>query len=559
MPETVITFALTALVVLAALVVLFNAYYQKAGRGFALVRTGGGKQRVVLDGGCLSLPFLHATERIPTSGINLSVTCEDARMLMTEDHIPVDLAMQFVVRVEPTAAGIQRAARAVGAANLNADDLGALFYGRFIDAMQAEISSQTLTDLHRNRAGLAAAVQRRLGDGFEFAGLLLESAALVRFDQAALSALKDDNALHVQGMRRIAEMTAEGRKKRAEIESDAAIAIRSTNLSETRDRVEFERQKQEAEISLGETVSRLKAESEARAAITAEEEARKSDEARLQRERSLRESEIERDLALRRREIDSLQKAEEAQIAGRIALSAKRAEECQSEAALETSRGEVVRAQEKTQAEKERLAAQRKREQAVLRAQEKKQVDAIAAQSAAANLLEKTESEARALELRAQAAAAELQAQAGGRSAVIAAENTMDEKIIRMKLEEMKIAALPEVAAKISKPLEKIEGIRINHIGGPGFPGAGEGGPPSPFTETMRSILAMSVQLPALKKLGEEIGLDMDANLATRASDALSRAQGTSRVKGAAGPKDAGAGEGAPGIDPNTGAGDDEN
>lgn len=186
MHEIVITFGLTALVVLAALVVLFNAYYQKAGRGFALVRTGGGKQRVVLDGGCLSLPFLHATERIPTNGINLSVACEDARMLMTEDHIPVDLTMQFVVRVEPTAAGIQRAARAVGAANLNADDLGALFYGRFIDAMQAEISSHTLTDLHRNRAGLATAVQRRLDNGFEFAGLLLESAALVRFDQAAL-------------------------------------------------------------------------------------------------------------------------------------------------------------------------------------------------------------------------------------------------------------------------------------------------------------------------------------------------------------------------------------
>ncbi|MDD9857064.1 MAG: SPFH domain-containing protein [Gammaproteobacteria bacterium] len=559
MSEIVMTFGLTALVVLAALVVLFNAYYQKAGRGFALIRTGVGKQRMVLDGGCLSLPFLHAIERIPTGGINLSVACEGERMLMTEDHIPVDLAMQFVVRVEPTAAGIQRAARAVGAANLNADDLGALFYGRFIDAMQAEISSHTLTDLHRNRAGLAAAVQRRLDNGFEFAGLLLESAALVRFDQAALSALKDNNALHVQGMRRIAEMTAEGRKKRAEIESDAAIAIRSTNLSETRDRVEFERQKQEAEINLGETVSRLKAESEARAAITAEEEARKSDEARLQRERSNRESEIERDLALRQREIDSLQKAEEAQIASRIALSAKRAEEYKSEAALETNRGEVVRAQEKTQAEKERLAAQRKREQAVLRAEEKKQVEAIAAQSAAANLLETTEAEARALELRARAAAAELQAQAGGRSAVIAAENTMDEKIIRMKLEEQKIAALPEVAAKISKPLEKIEGIRINHIGGPGFPGAGEGDSPSPFTETMRSILAMSVQLPALKKLGEEIGLDMDANLAARASDALSRAHGGSRVKGAAGPKDAGAGEGAPEINLDTDARDDEN
>ena len=525
-----ITFGLVTLVVLVGLVAVFNAYYQKAGQGFALVRTGTGKQRVVLDGGCLSLPFLHAIERIPTNGITLSVTCEGERMLMTGDHIPVDLTMQFVLRVEPVAEGVRRAARGVGAMNLNADDLTTLFYGRFVDAMQAEISSHNLTDLHSNRANLATAVQRRLDGCFEFAGVLLESASLLRFDQAELSMLNDSNALHVQGMRRIAEMTSESRKRRAEIEADAEIAIRSTNLTETRDRVEVERQQQEAEINLRETVSRMKSESESRMVAIAEEESRKSDEARLQRERSVRVAEIERDLALRQHEVDSLKEAEAAQIASRIALSEKRVEEYKAEANLETNRSKVIHAQEKSQAEKERLVAQRRLEQAVLRAQEKSDVDAIATHSVAANLIEKSEAEAKAAEVQAKATATESQAHADGRSKIIAAENTMDEKIIRMKLEQEKIAVLPEVAEKISKPLEKIEGIRINHIGGLGFPGAGQGGTPSPLTEAMQSILAMSVQLPALKKLGEEIGLDIDANLATRASDALNRSRSGSRL-----------------------------
>ena len=522
---SVITLILVSLVVLVMLIALFNAYFQKAGQGFALIRTGVGKQLVVIDGGCLSMPFLHATERIPTGGITLSIGCEGEHMLMTVDYVPVDMVMQFVLRVEPNKDCIQRAARAVGAMNLNADDLIALFQGRFIDAMQAEISCHTLTALHQARADLAGAVKQRLDGDFEFAGLLLESAALVRFDQSPVSALNDNNALHVQGMRRVAEMVSESRKKRAETEAGAEISIRATNLLETHDRVEFERQQQEAEINLNETISKLKAESEGRASTITEQEALKSDNARLQRQRNVREAEIERDLALRKREIDSLKEAEAAQIVSRIALSKKRIDEAKADAELETSRGEVIRAQEKIQTEKELLATKRKSEQAIMRAREKGDVDAIVTRAVAVNLLEQANSEAEAAKLQAKAMTVKAHAEADGRSAVIAAENTMDEKIIRMKLERQKIETLPEVAEKISKPLEKIDSIRINHIGGAGFSGAGGDQNPSPFTETMQSILAMSVQLPALKKLGEEIGLDIDSNLATRAADAVNRAK----------------------------------
>ena len=547
---TLIFLVLAALVVF---IILFNAYHQKAGQGFALIRTGVGKRKVILDGGCLVLPFLHTVERVSTNVLTLTIACENERMLIAKDHIPVNLTMQFMLRVEPDEDGIRRVARAVGTMNLNADDLGVLFQGRFIDAMQAEVSAQTLGDLHGNRANLAAAVQQRLGKCFEFAGLLLESASLVRFDQAAPSMLNDNNALHVQGMRHVAAIVSQSRRERAQIEAEAAIAIRATNLAETRDRVEFERNQREAEINLEETVGTMKAESESRIAVVAESEARLRDEARLQRERHVREAEIDRDLALRQREVDSLKEAETAQIAGRIALAKKRMEEYAADAELEINRGAVIRAQEEIQAEKERLMAQRKREQAVLRAQEKGEVDAIAAQNEAANLLTKAQAEAQTVELQSQAAANEAQAQASGRAAIIAAENMMDEKVIQMKLEEQKIAALPEVAEKISKPLEKIDSIRINHIGGSSFPQSGQGHAPSPFTEALQSILAMSVQLPALKKLGEEIGLDMDANLATRTSDAVNRTR-TERIAAKTDKKaknaDDGGGKDAESIDP---------
>ena len=54
--------ALFAIVCLG--VVFLNRYYRKATREVALVRTGLSGQRVVLDGGCLALPFLHKVSEI---------------------------------------------------------------------------------------------------------------------------------------------------------------------------------------------------------------------------------------------------------------------------------------------------------------------------------------------------------------------------------------------------------------------------------------------------------------------------------------------------------------
>ena len=53
------------LLVVAVLIILFlNRYYRKATREVSLVRTGAGGQRVVLDGGCIALPFLHKVSEV---------------------------------------------------------------------------------------------------------------------------------------------------------------------------------------------------------------------------------------------------------------------------------------------------------------------------------------------------------------------------------------------------------------------------------------------------------------------------------------------------------------
>jgi hypothetical protein len=63
--------------------------------------------------------------------------------------------------------------------------------------------------------------------------------------------------------------------------------------------------------------------------------------------------------------------------------------------------------------------------------------------------------------------------------------------------------------AEMVKPAEKIESIRIHNFSGLG--GGGAGGAKAPLNQALDSILEMAVQLPVLKKIGEDLALDLES------------------------------------------------
>jgi uncharacterized membrane protein YqiK len=83
---------------------------------------------------------------------------------------------------------------------------------------------------------------------------------------------------------------------------------------------------------------------------------------------------------------------------------------------------------------------------------------------------------------------------------------------------------LPEIMSHMMRPIEKIDSIRINHVSGFGATngagntaggvsaGDGGGGKP-PVTQVMDSILGMALQLPALKSIGDQIGVDLSGSI----------------------------------------------
>ena len=73
---------------------------------------------------------------------------------------------------------------------------------------------------------------------------------------------------------------------------------------------------------------------------------------------------------------------------------------------------------------------------------------------------------------------------------------------------------LPGIVEQMMKPAEKIESIRINHITGigagsvaKGIGSAGNDG--NAVNQVIDGMLKLALQLPAVKKLGEEVGLNV--------------------------------------------------
>jgi flotillin len=526
------TVLVLALIVLAIVViVVLNRFYAKSTRDTALIRTGAGGRRIVIDGGTLAFPFLHKIDRMNMRSMRLTVERSGNAALITADRLRVDIAVEFHVRVAPTPDGIATAAQAFGSKMFREDEMQALLSGKLVDAVQGEAATRTMDALHEDRTGFVSAVAARLAANLASSGLTVDSVSLVRLDQTPFSTLDDTNAFNAVGMRRLAELISENRKARIDVEADTDIAIRKRQLEQVKQRLSIEREQEDTEIAKRLDVEQRRIEADTEIETARTRSGALAEEARIERERGIKQAEIERDLHLRKREMEAITEVEQHKIDNAILIASRRAEETLQQAKTETARLKIVEAQEAVQTSKDVAAAERARKLALLRAGEEAEVDGTKVKSQVGSILALAKAEGEATEFRGNAERERLLAEAEGKRAQIEAENQQSEALLRSRIEMHKLDRLPEIAAQMMKPVEKIESIRINQIAGLGNNGGGGGGDSSPFSQALESILGMSVQLPMMKKIGEEIGLDFDAQLAGRTADAAGRAAAATRAR----------------------------
>ena len=508
--------AVTIPLAIACLVIIFlSRYFRKATREVALVRTGLGGQRVVLDGGCLALPFLHKVSEINMRTSQLEIERVGADSVITRDRLRVDVGAKFYLRVEPSADGVATAAQALAGKTFRVSDLSETLQGKLVDAMLSVAAGYTMESLQDDRGNYTAAVSEVLGADLAQNGLKIESVSLTTLDQTPFHALDENNAFNALGMRRLAEIIATNKKDRAAIEADAEVSVHQSQLNATKRKLVLSQEEEEAVIVQQREIETARAVSQADVAEQQSAAERRREAARIEREREVRRAEIERDLNLQRQQLESELSTETAKIDNAVALAAKRIEQASAETRAQAARAREAGAEEQVRTARETAAAEREKALALIRASEQAEVDDARVRSEADTLISMAEAQARATLERANAERDELLARAKGASALIEAENAQSRDLIKFKLNQERIKALPGIVERMVKPAEKIESIRINHITGIGS-GAGEGDSGSDgnaVNQVVDGMMKLALQLPAVKKLGEEVGLNVSSGV----------------------------------------------
>ena len=367
--------AIIVLLALACLGVLFlSRYYRKATREGALVRTGLGGQRVVLDGGCLALPFLHKVSEVDMRTSKLELERLGPDSVITKDRLRVDVCVEFYVRVEATEEGVATAARTLAGKTFRPSELAETLEGKLADAVLSVAAGYTMEGLQDGRAKFTADVSRMLGEDLARNGLRLESVSLTRLDQTPFHTLDENNAFNALGMRRLAEIIATNKKERAAIESDAEVSVRQSQLDATK-RTLLLSQEEEAMIAKQRETENARAVSQADIAEEQSASERRREAARIAREREVRLSEIERDRELRRQQLASELSTETAKVDNAVALAAKRIEQAGAEAEAQAARAREVEAEEQVRTARETATADREKALALIRAAEQSEVE----------------------------------------------------------------------------------------------------------------------------------------------------------------------------------------
>lgn len=201
------------LLIAAVLAILFlNRFYKKATREVALIRTGAGGQRVVLDGGCVAVPFLHKVSEVNMKTTGLEIERLGPKSMITKDRLRVDAGVEFYIRVQLTEDGVATAGQALGGKSFRASELAETLEGKLVDALLSVAARYTMDDLQDKRGQYAADVSEALSPNLAMNGLVLESVSLKRLDQTPFHALDENNAFNALGMRQQAEIITVNKK-----------------------------------------------------------------------------------------------------------------------------------------------------------------------------------------------------------------------------------------------------------------------------------------------------------------------------------------------------------
>jgi len=528
----VLIYAGIALLALVVMGIILTRLYRRATKDIALIRTGFGGEKVVLNGGIMVIPVLHELMQVRLTTVKLEVSRLNKDALITLDKLRVDVVGLFHIKVKPDAQSIAAAAQTLGESVNSPDAVKSLLDGKLVSALRSVAATMTMEHLHANRADFIQKVQEALMTDLDMNGFQLESVSITHFDQTAFEHFNENNAFDAEGLTVLTRTIEERKKIRNDIVATNRVEIEQRNLDANNQSLAIAQEAEQARLTQEQTLAARRAE-QATAIATAEaEQTRLAEIARINAEQAqtvaqteadkvIQTATIARDGAVQTATIERDRTIEIARITTAVQTAQKSEEESTATAAANEARALAVRAEESVLTAKATEIANREKNVAVIAATKRAQEEAVqitvaataekeAAESRATALRTEAEAEADAEKARAEGRAAAFKVDAAGQTALNEATNILSDTQTALLVRKAMLEALPGIIAAASKPMEQIDKISILDARGlHGDSGAsdGAGGPGNLADSAVAAAMRYRVGGPLIDGLMAELGM----------------------------------------------------
>ena len=223
---------------------LLSRIYKCGTKKIAYIRSGHGKELILLDCNAFALPILHHVIPVNLATQCLNISAKEAAALLTQDLLKLDITVDFYVKVPADEQHIILAGQTLGKMTTNKHALKYFLHGKFVNVLREISATMPITEILENQRSFSEKVHQRLEEEIHKNGLLLESTAIQNITPTSIEHYQQDNQIDAKGKTHLAEEIAIERKKQADIEQKTDQEIKAKEIELEKLLLEMEQKKQ---------------------------------------------------------------------------------------------------------------------------------------------------------------------------------------------------------------------------------------------------------------------------------------------------------------------------
>lgn len=430
---------IVVLIIIGLLVLIARAHH-KVPQGRALIRTGIGGAKVVYDSGMFVIPIFHRVEEMDISLKTIEVHRSGEAGLVCKDNLRADIKVVFFVRVIKDEKRILEVAQTIGCARASAQEtLNSLFDAKFSEALKTVGRQFDFVELYTERDRFKQEILKIIGQ--ELNGYVLDDCAIDFLEQTPLSALRPDNVMDAEGIRKIEQITAVKAQETNAIRREREKTIKKQDVDTREAILQLELQQREKEERQRRAIAELTAtqQAEAQIVVSLKEKEAKLKQIENEQEIGKAEENKQREIIVARKNKERTEAVETQRVETDTMLEVERKERAVGEMRYDKEKALENKNREIQAVIKERKAEEKKTIEEEQRILELQQVSEAERNKKVAIIETQQEAESQAIKLKVEAETNKIAAEVKAQQLVI--EANADKEVALRQAEARKIEA----------------------------------------------------------------------------------------------------------------------